>query len=146
MTPERLRTKILSSSPSPLRGKGNTVPVNKREGAFDVSTELSGFGLQGVMATEDELADLVAELGLDGDEAGDLVKGLSVDAAVKSGDNASEDNNKAPEEIPEATASVSPPVIAKDNSVEDNTAEVNEQSSSEPSVGVSGEHESEAAT
>ncbi|GAW06023.1 thioredoxin domain-containing protein [Lentinula edodes] len=31
----------------------------------------------GVMATEAELADLVAELGLDGDEAGDLVKGLS---------------------------------------------------------------------
>jgi hypothetical protein len=42
------------------------------------------------MATEDELDDLVAELGIDGHEAGDLVKGLSVDAVVKSGDNVSE--------------------------------------------------------
>jgi len=33
--------------------------------------------LQGVKVTDDELRDLVAELGLDGDEAGDLVKGLS---------------------------------------------------------------------
>jgi len=51
--------------------------VNKQTDTFDVSTELSGFGLQGVQVTEDELRDLVAELGLDGDEAGDLVKGLS---------------------------------------------------------------------
>jgi len=74
MTPEHLRTKIVESSP--LKGKGG-VPVNKRTDMFDVSTELSGFGLQGVQVTEDELRDLVAELGLDGDEAGDLVKGLS---------------------------------------------------------------------
>jgi methylaspartate ammonia-lyase len=76
MTPERLRSKILSSSPSSLR-KSSGVPVNKQEGAFDVSTELSGFGLQGVMVTPNELADLVAELGLDGEDAGDLVRGLS---------------------------------------------------------------------
>ncbi|KAJ6509391.1 hypothetical protein C8R47DRAFT_948611, partial [Mycena vitilis] len=74
MTPEALRTKIVQSSP--LKGKGGT-PVNKRDDMFDVSTELSGYGLQGVQVTEDELRDLVAELGLDGDEAGDLVKGLS---------------------------------------------------------------------
>ena len=84
MTPERLRTKLLSSSPSPLKGKGTSIPVNKREGEFDISTELSGFGLQGVMVTGDELADLVAELGLDGDDAGDLVKGLSNNASAKS--------------------------------------------------------------
>jgi len=73
MTPEHLRTKILAQKSS---GKA-AIPVNKRADAFDVSTELSGFGLQGVQVTEDELRDLVAELGLDGDEAGDLVKGLS---------------------------------------------------------------------
>lgn len=76
MTPEHLRTKILAQQSSPLKGKA-AIPVNKRTDAFDVSTELSGFGLQGVQVTEDELRDLVAELGLDGDEAGDLVKGLS---------------------------------------------------------------------
>ncbi|KAJ7786158.1 hypothetical protein B0H16DRAFT_1489371 [Mycena metata] len=77
MTPEHLKTKILAQQhSSPLKGKGPT-PVNKRTDLFDVSTELSGFGLQGVHVSEAELRDLVAELGLDGDEAGDLVKGLS---------------------------------------------------------------------
>lgn len=58
---------------SPLKGK----PVNKREGDFDVSTELEGFGLQGIRVTEDDLAALVQELGLGGDDADELVKGLS---------------------------------------------------------------------
>ncbi|KAJ6604496.1 hypothetical protein DFH09DRAFT_1122893 [Mycena vulgaris] len=75
MTPDRLRTKILAQQSSPLGAKG--IPVNKRTDAFDVSTELSGFGLQGVQVSEQELADLVAELGLGGDAADDLVKGLS---------------------------------------------------------------------
>lgn len=76
MTPEHLRSKVLAQSPSPLKGKGTQIPVNKKQGEFDISTELEGYGLQGVRVTEDELADLVAELGLDGDDAGDLVKGL----------------------------------------------------------------------
>ncbi|KAJ7706328.1 hypothetical protein B0H17DRAFT_1036744 [Mycena rosella] len=82
MTPEHMRTKILAQQSSPLKGKGS-IPVNKRPDAFDVSTELSGFGLQGVMVSEDELSKLVAELGLDGDEASDLVKGLSSAAPEK---------------------------------------------------------------
>jgi len=78
MTPDHIRTKILATTPSPLRkGKSAGIPVNKRVGELDVGSELVGFGLQGVKVTHDELADLVAELGLDGDEAGDLVKGLS---------------------------------------------------------------------
>jgi len=79
MTPDRLKSKIMAKPP-PSPRKGKVLPVNKRVGEFDVGDELSGFGLQGVKVTEDELRDLVAELGLDGDEAGDLVKGLS-DAA-----------------------------------------------------------------
>jgi len=76
MTPDRLKSKIMAQPPvSPLKGKA--LPVNKRVGEFDVGDELSGYGLQGVKVTEDELRDLVAELGLDGDDAGDLVKGLS---------------------------------------------------------------------
>jgi hypothetical protein len=78
MTPERLRPALLagSSSSSPLSGKA-AIPVNKRDDEFDVSTELSGFGLQGVKVSEDDLASLVKELGLEGDDATDLVKGLS---------------------------------------------------------------------
>jgi len=72
MTPDRLKSKIMAQPPaSPMKGK--VLPVNKRVGEFDVGDELSGYGLQGVKVTEDELRDLVAELGLDGDEA---VKGL----------------------------------------------------------------------
>lgn len=63
------------SSPSPLRTK--IVPVNKRTGQLDMGEELSGYGLQGVKVTEDELRDLIAELGLGNEDAGDLAKGLS---------------------------------------------------------------------
>lgn len=75
MTPEHHKPTTFpsSSTDSPLRGK----PANKRVGEFDVSTELEGFGLQGVKVTEDDLAALVEELGLGGDEADELVKGLS---------------------------------------------------------------------
>ncbi|KAF5384985.1 hypothetical protein D9615_001398 [Tricholomella constricta] len=84
MTPDHLKKKILAQAPvSPLKGK--RIPVNKREGQFDVSTELEGYGLQGVKVTEEELINLVAELGLDGDDAGDLVKGLSGGSSSKAG-------------------------------------------------------------
>jgi hypothetical protein len=79
MTPERLKPTIQKgmSHPSPLTKDGKKpTPVNKRDD-FDIGNELIGYGLQGVRVTEDELRDLVAELGLDGDEAGDLVKGLT---------------------------------------------------------------------
>lgn len=61
-----------AASPSPLRSK------NKDQSAqeFDVGTELVGFGLQGVKVTDDELLDLVNELGLNDADAGELVKGL----------------------------------------------------------------------
>lgn len=74
MTPEHHKPATFPSSltDSPLRGK----PANKREGEFDVSTELEGYGLQGVRVTQDDLAALVEELGLGGDEADELVKGL----------------------------------------------------------------------
>jgi hypothetical protein len=42
-----------------------------------VSDELTGYGLQGIKVTDDDLLALVEELGLGGEEAGDLVKGLS---------------------------------------------------------------------
>ncbi|KAF8898897.1 hypothetical protein BD779DRAFT_1486098 [Infundibulicybe gibba] len=83
MTPEHLKTTIFAPVSSPLKGKGK--PVTKRDNEFDVGTKLVGFGLQGVQVTEDELRDLVAELGLDGDEAGDLVKGLAPETGKDAG-------------------------------------------------------------
>jgi len=75
-----------ASAPSPLQ-RGAASPsaspaskesLRKRNDAeFDVGEELSGYGLQGVKVTDDELLALVEELGLGGDEAGELVKGLS---------------------------------------------------------------------
>ncbi|KAJ7487444.1 hypothetical protein B0H11DRAFT_2013359 [Mycena galericulata] len=112
MTPEHLRTKIIAGHqhPSPLKGKEPT-PVNKRTDMFDVSTELSGFGLQGVQVTEDELRDLVAELGLDGDEAGDLVKGLSSASPAKVSEPKPVPVEAEPEPVP---AKIEPePVPAK---------------------------------
>lgn len=84
-----------SPSPAPLKGKSGphlspesaandpgmqrvVAEIRKRnEEEFDVSEELSGYGLQGVKVTHDDLMKLVEDLGLEGDDAGDLVKGLS---------------------------------------------------------------------
>ena len=85
MTPDHIRTKILAQQKS-LATNGmdrKQVPVNKRAGDFDVGTELVGYGLQGVHATKKELEDLVKELGLMGDDAGDLVKGLAGESSPK---------------------------------------------------------------
>ncbi|EPQ60525.1 hypothetical protein GLOTRDRAFT_135198 [Gloeophyllum trabeum ATCC 11539] len=64
-----------SPGPSPLKSKDKK-PVNKKR-QIDVGEELVGFGLQGVKVTEDDLRDLMEELGLEGEEAEGLVKGLS---------------------------------------------------------------------
>jgi SH3 domain-binding glutamic acid-rich protein len=64
-----------SASPSPAETKKSL--RNRRDAEFDVSDELTGYGLQGVKVTDDDLLALVEELGLGGEEAGDLVKGLS---------------------------------------------------------------------
>lgn len=114
MTPERLRDKPKVNYPaSPLSDK-KPIPVNKREGELDLGDELSGFGLQGLKATEDELRDLIADLGLDGDDAGDLLKGLGGNTAAddKGKSNGEEEEERPPSPSPdekptkgEATAS-----------------------------------------
>lgn len=90
------------NSPSPLKDK------ERRDKEFDIGDELVGFGLQGVKVTEDDLAELVKELGLEGDDAGDLVRGLTGNTSSSSqttaqpGDKVSNDDEHA--EIPEAKA------------------------------------------
>lgn len=70
MTPEHHKPKFFPQDPdTPSK------PVNKRND-FDISTELEGFGLQGVRVTDDDLRQLVKDLGLDGDEAADMVRSL----------------------------------------------------------------------
>ncbi|KAJ8083827.1 hypothetical protein PM082_002593 [Marasmius tenuissimus] len=102
MTPDHIKKLALNRNPSP---SSNQIPVNKRTDMFDVSTELSGYGLQGVHASEQELIDLVKELGLEGDDAGELVKGLSTESApeVKASEPKASDSKPAPEpKTPEA--------------------------------------------
>jgi len=82
MTPEPIRTQIIAlQQASPLKGKSPPKPVNKIDEStqIDVGAELSGFGLDGVKVTQDELMDMMEMLGLGGEEAEDLVKGLSGD-------------------------------------------------------------------
>ena len=103
----------VSPASSPLRGSAGPAAqkasLRKRnEDEFDISTELSGYGLQGVKVTDDELADLVAELGLGGEEAGDLVRGLSSSGLGSSTDGAgkSRGDGDGGSEQPEAEGKV----------------------------------------
>ncbi|TRM66403.1 hypothetical protein BD626DRAFT_360954, partial [Schizophyllum amplum] len=81
MTPERLKPHFMQRAPSPLGPNGEKpVPVNKRKTMLlDAGDLFEGYGLQGEKVSENELADLVAELGLEGDEAGDLIRELGGD-------------------------------------------------------------------
>ncbi|KAH9009556.1 hypothetical protein EDB83DRAFT_2503313 [Lactarius deliciosus] len=71
-----------ASKTSPLRGTAGPAGLKetlrkRNESEFDIGDELSGYGLQGLKVTDDDLVALVEELGLDGEEAGAFVKGLS---------------------------------------------------------------------
>lgn len=85
MTPEHHKPRIFPRDPdTPLK------PVNKLND-FDVSTELEGFGLQGVRVTDDDLRLLVEELGLGGDDAEDMVRSLGGDGNEKDNNNNKDD-------------------------------------------------------
>lgn len=64
---------VISPHPSPLRGKDKSAAAKE----LDAGETLGDAGLHGVNVTEDDLLKLVEELGLGGDEADDLVKGLT---------------------------------------------------------------------
>lgn len=101
MTPERLRDKVKAQPTSSSLADKKPIPVNKREGELDLGDELSGFGLQGLKITGDELRDLIAELGMDGDDAGDLLKGLGGEAEdEKEAENDEREASPSPEEKP----------------------------------------------
>ncbi len=135
MTPDRLKKKILAQPPaSPLAGGKKPIPVNKRVGEKDLGDELSGYGLQGVKVTEDELLDLVKDLGLDDHDAGDLVKGLG-----GSGDNKSDvDKGREVRESKEVTEvkgsqgvkEVAEPRVDAKEDAKEQTEEVKEETKS----------------
>jgi hypothetical protein len=66
-----------------------------RTKSIDVGAEL-GFGLEGVKLTEEEMLELVESLGLDGDDAGDLVKGLGLSSSKVAPTKAISGNPRAP--------------------------------------------------
>jgi len=70
-----------AAAPSPLKDKGG-----KKGSEIDAGAALDDAGLQGVNVTDEDLADLVRDLGLEGDEAGELVKGLSGSSSDKPSD------------------------------------------------------------
>lgn len=69
-SPAQMNPSHVSPAPSPIR---TTKP---RDGELDAGEKLGDAGLVGVNVTEDDLLALVEELGLNEDEANELVKGL----------------------------------------------------------------------
>lgn len=103
MTPKHIREHIIAEQSSPLRVKSKTkpIPVNKidEKDQIDLGVELAGYGLQGVKVTEDELMDLMGQLGLGGEEADDLAKGLVGTGSSKKASEGPPPSEKKVEEV-----------------------------------------------
>ncbi|EIW64362.1 uncharacterized protein TRAVEDRAFT_158537 [Trametes versicolor FP-101664 SS1] len=69
-SPAQMNPSHVSPAPSPIRTS------KPRDGELDAGEKLGDAGLVGVNVTEDDLLALVEELGLNEDEANELVKGL----------------------------------------------------------------------
>lgn len=137
MVPEPLRKKILAGSPGPSPLKSKTIPVNKRTDELDVGDDLGDHGLQGVKVTRDELRALIEELGLAGDDAGDLVKSLS-GLSISGKEKDPPPRNQEPQEekntgLSEAASDTvdQPDATDKVTETEDNVGAVSESTSSE---------------
>ena len=72
-SPAQMNPEHVSPAPSPIKTKPSPI---QREGEIDAGDQLEDASLRGVNVTEDDLMKLVEELGLDGADADDLVKGL----------------------------------------------------------------------
>ena len=95
---------VMNKNHKPSYSKIPAPPPDKKreEEEFDISAELSGFGLQGVKMTNDELQQLAQDLGLDEEAAADLAKGLGSldlgDSDKEVGDAKGTDISREPEE------------------------------------------------
>jgi len=111
MTPEHHKPKFFpAATPS--------VPVNKRQGEYDVSTELEGFGLQGVRVTDDDLIKLVEDLGLGGDEAAEMVKSLGGGVGDKPAEGEAKKTTSGKEEATNASEGGAKADSSKDTKLE----------------------------
>ena len=125
-----------SPSPSPLKLR------EKEKSEINAGDTLAEFGLANVSVSEDELRALVEELGLGGDEASDLVKGLSstvVDdtkdakvAALETGQT---------KEVPKAKPEEKSKESKETSKVENKGKEVDSESAGNEPVAVSDEPE-----
>ncbi|KAH6916871.1 hypothetical protein BKA70DRAFT_1250837 [Coprinopsis sp. MPI-PUGE-AT-0042] len=130
MTPKHIKEYIIAEQSSPLRVKSKTkpIPVNKldEKDQIDLGNELAGYGLQGVKVTQDELMDLMGQLGLGGEEADDLAKGLvgassgskkekqiSEEKKVEEASKAPEDTKGKAKAVEIASEEVKAPIPAK---------------------------------
>ena len=82
--PAQMNPEHISPAPSPIKTK-----PPRRDGEIDAGDKLGDAGLHGVNVTEDDLLKLVEELGLDGADASDFVKGLT-------GEDSSQKKEQAP--------------------------------------------------
>ena len=72
-SPAQMNPEHISPAPSPVRSKP---PPARRDGEVDAGEHLEDASLRGINVTEDDLLKLVEELGMDGADADELVKGL----------------------------------------------------------------------
>ncbi|KAF4623246.1 hypothetical protein D9613_002117 [Agrocybe pediades] len=102
MTPDHLKSKMYPQGTTPPTSSplAKKTPVNKRTGELDMGEELSGFGLQGVKVTQDELLALMAELGLDkteSDKSAKVAEGTTKPLKLKTVKKSQE--NKAEQDV-----------------------------------------------
>ncbi|CAE6457983.1 unnamed protein product [Rhizoctonia solani] len=90
-TPSQITGQRPSFAPSPSKPPKKSTPRTK---SIDIGAEL-GFGLDGVKVTEEEMLELVESLGLGGDDAGELVKGLGLSSS-KTSNKSTSGNSSAP--------------------------------------------------
>jgi len=93
---------VMNKDHRPSYSKIPPLPPDKKreEDEFDISGELSGFGLQGVKMTNNELQQLAEELGLGKDDAAELAKGLgSLDLGGSGEDAANKPTENTDEQV-----------------------------------------------
>jgi hypothetical protein len=129
MTPERLKKHVLATpASSPMKGK--IVPANKRMNELDMGVELSGYGLQGVKVTKDELNELLEELEHELKHGLNLKKGgaeKGPGTVVQTKDE--EFKGKVPKEDPETSK-----VVAADEDEKSKDSNIKEESKEQKPV------------
>lgn len=124
-TPLQMTGQKPSFSASPSKPPKKTANRTK---SIDVGTEL-GFGLEGVKVSQEEMLELVESLGLGGDDADDLVKGLGLTSSKSKSETT--DTSKVP--VPAASSASKDPTPTTAISTSSETAEASAATTVTPS-------------